>query len=105
MGTRRARSRRDVELQLGDLVADRYERHDSGIDPAAKRWARPRLERRTRGGSPTAGARSFLSTPSQLAGNAQRIERDVGVEARALFVRNLRSSLAGLDGAPALDPG
>jgi hypothetical protein len=49
-----------VEQQLGDLVADREQRAEFGVDPAAERRLRSRVERGCRRGSPTAD----LATPA-----------------------------------------
>ena len=57
---RRAARRRDVELELADLVANRAQRARFRVDPTATRRTSPRLAGRHRNGAPPAGiTRSF----------------------------------------------
>jgi hypothetical protein len=49
LGPRRTRRRRDVELELARLVADRDVRARGGVDPSAGRRARAGMGRRDRG--------------------------------------------------------
>ena len=53
LGSGRAGNRRNVELQLGDRVADRQQRSEPGLDPSAGGWPRAGLERWARGGAST----------------------------------------------------
>lgn len=66
VGSERASRRRDVELQLGDLLADRYKRLAPGVDPATTRWPRSGPERWARSGSPPAGVTAPQLTPSGM---------------------------------------
>ena len=63
LGSRRARSGRDVELQLGDRLADRAQRPPRRVDPPPGRWARSRVACRARGRAPRDDARLCLRSP------------------------------------------
>ena len=50
VGSRRARRRRDAELELADRLADRVQWTRCRVDPASSRWTRSRLACWARGG-------------------------------------------------------